>query len=111
MTKYYFIIKAKHPAYDLDFDTRIYISHLIQSRQRFNAIAKMFYDSDIVPIDFYNGVNKTSSNGNITKYSSAAIMNDWVANVTRGHITELVNQGTYPCFILIIFLSNYIINF
>uniref|UniRef100_A0A6M2DSG5 Putative serpin n=1 Tax=Xenopsylla cheopis TaxID=163159 RepID=A0A6M2DSG5_XENCH len=86
-------LKAKHPAYDLDFDTRIYISHLIQSRQRFNAIAKMFYDSDIVPIDFYNGVNKTSSNGNITKYSSAAIMNDWVANVTRGHITELVNQA------------------
>ncbi|XP_026468445.1 serine protease inhibitor 27A-like [Ctenocephalides felis] len=86
-------LKAKNPAYHLDFDTRIYISHMIQPRQRFNAIAKMFYDSDIVSIDFTNGINKNNSDGTVTKYDSATIMNQWVANVTRGHITELVNHA------------------
>ncbi|XP_026469471.1 serine protease inhibitor 27A-like [Ctenocephalides felis] len=59
------LLKAKNPGYHLDFDTRIYISHMIQPRQRFIAIAKIFYDSDIVSIDFTNGMNKNNSDADV----------------------------------------------
>lgn len=73
-------LKASSPAYNLNIGTRIYMNSNILIRQRYKAIAKTFYDTDVYI------ANMTDSQ------PLAQAINGWVSNVTEGNIEKIIEN-------------------
>ncbi|XP_063832706.1 uncharacterized protein LOC135081854 [Ostrinia nubilalis] len=73
-------LQYKSPQYVLDLGSKIYVENTAHPRQKFAAVAHESYKTDLTPIDFHNPP------------AAAKAINDWVANLTQGRITDLVHQ-------------------
>ncbi|XP_015514612.1 uncharacterized protein LOC107220504 [Neodiprion lecontei] len=66
--------------YTLDISTRLIVDTSIQPKQRYSAIVKTFYSTDIVTTNLSNA------------RPALASINAWVSNVTHGHIKEVLTD-------------------
>lgn len=73
-------LQAKNPEYTLNVGTRIYIDSSVQLRQRYSAIIKMFYSTDVL-----------SENLSNTRAVADSI-NNWVKNVTENNIDKMIED-------------------
>ncbi|OXU25130.1 hypothetical protein TSAR_009543, partial [Trichomalopsis sarcophagae] len=73
-------LQTRRPEYALNVGTRIFLDQSITPRQRYGAILKTFYNTDIVSLNFGNA--KTS----------AELINDYVRNVTQARVQKLVED-------------------
>ncbi|XP_015597657.1 uncharacterized protein LOC107268913 [Cephus cinctus] len=73
-------LQATRPEYVLNVGTRLYVDSSIVTRQRYGAILKTFYNTDLV-----------SANLSDTKPTAAAV-NDWVRNITNGNIPKVIED-------------------
>lgn len=74
-------MKEKSNDYSLDMVTKIYADSFITPIQRYEAILERYYATRIETQDFSNAVGVSQK------------INQWVGNVTHGHITELVKAS------------------
>jgi len=70
----------KSEDYELNLGTKLYVDHFIEPRQRYQAIIKSFYYSDVETVDFSNAKE------------AAAIINSWVSNITHNHIKDIATE-------------------
>ncbi|KAK2576905.1 hypothetical protein KPH14_005528 [Odynerus spinipes] len=73
-------LKMACPEYSLDIGTRLYVDESVSTRQRYAAIIKTFYGVDLINANF-------SDSRSITEK-----VNEWVKNVTTGHIGRLIED-------------------
>ncbi|XP_012263958.2 uncharacterized protein LOC105690599 [Athalia rosae] len=73
-------LQASRPEYSFDISTRLVVDQSIKPRQRYGAILKTFYSTDVVI------ANLTDS------HNTAKDINSWVSNVTHGHIKDLITD-------------------
>ncbi|GAB0089767.1 Serine protease inhibitor 27A [Sergentomyia squamirostris] len=73
-------LKRKSDDFTVNFGTRIYVDEFIVPRQRYAAILEKHYDTELVREDFSNYHDTTQR------------INNWVANVTEDHISDLVQD-------------------
>lgn len=67
----------------MNVGTRIYIDSSVQLRQRYSAIIKMFYSTDVL-----------SENLSNTRAVADSI-NNWVKNVTENNIDKMIEDGEH----------------
>lgn len=79
--KFFRSVQQKSEDYTLDLATRIYMDSFINRTQRYQAILERYYETEILSESFA-APDAVSNN-----------INRWVANVTQGHITELVKAA------------------
>jgi len=68
-----------NPDYKLNLGAKLYLDKFITPQQRFQAIIKSSYYSDVESVDFSK------------PEETAAIINEWCSNSTKNHITNIVN--------------------
>ncbi|XP_046743281.1 serine protease inhibitor 27A-like [Diprion similis] len=73
-------LQTRQPEYTLDISTRLYVDTSIQARQRYSAIVKTFYSTDIVTTNLSDA------------RPALANINAWVSNVTHGRIKEVLTD-------------------
>ncbi|XP_033208177.1 uncharacterized protein LOC117167393 isoform X2 [Belonocnema kinseyi] len=73
-------LQAKNPDYSLNIGTRMYIDSAVQLRQRYAAIIKMFYSTDVL-----------SLNSSDT-HATADSINNWVKNTTENNIDKMIED-------------------
>ncbi|XP_043481422.1 uncharacterized protein LOC122510672 [Leptopilina heterotoma] len=73
-------LQAKNPDYTLNVGTRIYVDSALQLRQRYSAIVKMFYSTDVV------SANLTDT------HAVADNINNWVNNITESNIQKIIED-------------------
>ncbi|KAM3956464.1 serine protease inhibitor 2-like [Aphomia sociella] len=83
-------LKISSPEYILNLGSRIYLEQSIVPKQKFAAIAKDFYDTELKRTNFSE-----------TAVASKEI-NDWVTNVTHGRITNLVDHDDLASAVILI---------
>ncbi|XP_055302785.1 serine protease inhibitor 27A-like [Sitodiplosis mosellana] len=64
--------------YELNLGAKLFVDRFIQPRQKFAAIIKSFYYSDVESVDFARS------------QEAANIINSWCANATKNHINDIV---------------------
>lgn len=79
--KFFSDLQEKSRDYSLDMATRIYADNFIQPIQRYEAILERYYNTRVKIEDFSNAVGVTQN------------INQWVSNVTQGHISQLVKTS------------------
>lgn len=79
--KFFTALKEKTDDYSLETVTRIYADNFITPNQRYEAIVDRYYHTRIFIEDFSKS-DAVSQN-----------INQWVSNVTHGHISELVKSS------------------
>lgn len=79
--KFFTALKEKTDDYSLETVTRIYADNFITPNQRYEAIVDRYYHTRIFIEDFSKS-DSVSQN-----------INQWVSNVTHGHISELVKSS------------------
>ncbi|KAL4717300.1 hypothetical protein ACJJTC_017187 [Scirpophaga incertulas] len=88
-------LQKESPQYILNLGSRIYIDDSAQPRQRFAAIAQQFYRTELKSVDFHQPI------------AAAKSINDWVANVTHGRITNLINPDDVSKMVVLILNTLY----
>ncbi|XP_051162786.1 uncharacterized protein LOC127282533 [Leptopilina boulardi] len=73
-------LQTKNPDYTLNVGTRIYIDSAVQLRQRYAAIVKMFYATDVLSANLSN------------THAVADSINNWVNNVTENNIQKIIED-------------------
>ncbi|XP_011505093.1 PREDICTED: LOW QUALITY PROTEIN: uncharacterized protein LOC105367929 [Ceratosolen solmsi marchali] len=73
-------LQERNPEYELDIGTSIYMDKSILARQRYASIVKSFYNVDIINTNFSDTP------------LSAKMINNFVNNVTKGHISSLISN-------------------
>ncbi|XP_076750870.1 uncharacterized protein LOC143423419 [Xylocopa sonorina] len=73
-------LQANSSAYTLNVGTRIYIDSNISIRQRYGAIVKGFYDTDVITANLSDSQPLVRG------------INDWVSNVTHGNIPRMIED-------------------
>ncbi|XP_066582525.1 uncharacterized protein [Prorops nasuta] len=73
-------LQAPDPRYLLDVSTRIYVDNSVLTRQRYEAIVKTFYDTDVLNVNL-NETKQVADNINL-----------WIQNITRGNINKLITD-------------------
>ncbi|XP_076659072.1 uncharacterized protein LOC143362614 [Halictus rubicundus] len=73
-------LRARSPAYKLNIGTRIYTDSIISVRQRYQAIAEVYYNSDVKTANFSDARPVVQD------------INRWVSNITEGNIEKLVED-------------------
>ena len=71
-------IQATTPAYSLNMGTRIYIDANISIRQRYEAIVKTFYNTNVITANLSDARPLVDS------------INTWVSNITDGNIDKMI---------------------
>lgn len=79
--KFFNGLKEKSHEYSLDMATNIYTDSFITPTQRYESILERYYATKIQTQDFSNA-GRVSEN-----------INQWVSNVTQGHIKDLVKTS------------------
>lgn len=74
-------LSATSEDYDLNIGVKMYVDNFINPGQRFKAIAKAFYQTDIEKLDFGRADD------------SSEHINSWVRNITKNLIKEIVTKG------------------
>lgn len=74
-----------NPDYKLNLGAKLYLDKFITPQQRFQAIIKSSYYSDVETVDFSK------------PEETAAIINAWCSNSTKNLITNIVNPGIRNC--------------
>nr|ARK19973.1 serpin-like protein [Ampulex compressa] len=75
-------LKSPPPGCTLNVGTRLYVDNNILTRQRYEAIIKTFYDSDVI-------------NTNLSHTSLiAGDINMWVNNITQGNIPRMIEDDS-----------------
>ncbi|XP_054005650.1 uncharacterized protein LOC128890802 isoform X1 [Hylaeus anthracinus] len=70
------------PAYKLNIGTRMYVDSSILTRQRYEAILKTFYTTDVLTANFSVAPLLVES------------INAWVANITEGNIDKMIEHDS-----------------
>ncbi|XP_049884514.1 uncharacterized protein LOC126379741 [Pectinophora gossypiella] len=86
---------SKSDQYILNLGNRIYVDDIAEPRQRFAAIAQEFYKTELTKIDFDNPA------------VAARDINNWVANKTDGHITNLVGEDDITGMVVLVLNTLY----
>ena len=73
-------LQATTPAYSLNMGTRIYIDANILIRQRYEAIVKTFYNTNVITANLSNAGPLVNS------------INAWVSNITDGNIDKMITD-------------------
>lgn len=76
------IFQAVSNEYSVNFGTKLYVDQDTSIVQRFGAIASHYYLADVENLNFDNS------------QQSAQIINKWIADVTKGHIKDLVSEDS-----------------
>lgn len=79
--RFFSSVMQKSKDYSLDMATKIYADSFITPIQRYEAILDRYYKTKVHIEDFSNA-NRVSDN-----------INEWVSNVTQGHIPDLVKKA------------------
>lgn len=79
--KFFTGLKEKSRDYSLDMATKIYADSFITPIQRYEAILERYYGTKIHTQEFNNAALVSEN------------INQWVSNVTQGHITDLVKTS------------------
>lgn len=66
--------------YELNLGAKLFVDKFIEPRQKFAAIIKSFYHSDVEAVDFARS------------QEAANAINAWCANATKNHIRDIVNS-------------------
>lgn len=75
------LLQATTPAYSLKMGTRIYIDANISIRQRYEAIVKTFYNTNVITANLSDARPLVDS------------INAWVSNITDGNIDKMIADG------------------
>ncbi|XP_076177429.1 uncharacterized protein LOC143151855 [Ptiloglossa arizonensis] len=73
-------LQTSSPAYKLNIGTRIFVDMNILTRQRYEAIIKTFYDTDVVTANLTDAHPLVQS------------INNWVSNLTDGNIDKMIED-------------------
>ncbi|XP_008207605.3 uncharacterized protein LOC100118367 [Nasonia vitripennis] len=73
-------LQTRRPEYELNLGTRIFLDQSVTPRQRYGAILKTFYNTDIVSLNFSN------------TRPSAELINDYARNITQARVQKLVED-------------------
>ncbi|XP_043265497.1 uncharacterized protein LOC122405073 isoform X2 [Colletes gigas] len=73
-------LQASSPAYTLNIGTRMYVDSNILTRQRYEAIVKTFYNTDVINANFTEAGPLVQS------------INNWVSNLTDGNIDKMIDD-------------------
>ncbi|KAJ8686512.1 hypothetical protein QAD02_022306 [Eretmocerus hayati] len=73
-------LQTQRPEYALNIGTRIFMDNSIKPRQRYGAIAKSFYNTDVLSTNFSD------------TRSSAELVNNFVKNITDGLISKVIEN-------------------
>lgn len=73
-------LQAPSSSYTLNFGSRVYIDSNVLIRQRYGAIAKIFYQTDIVSTNMSD------------VHNVAGEVNAWVNNITHGYIPKMIED-------------------
>lgn len=76
-------LQSRNDNFDLNIGMKAYVDEHIQPLQRFRAIAKQFYNTDVERVNF----SRT--------HESAEQINQWVRGITKNLIKEIVNEGSF----------------
>ncbi|KAL7043121.1 hypothetical protein ACKWTF_001398 [Chironomus riparius] len=88
-------IGTLNDAYRVNFATRIFVDGIVNINQRFSSIAEHNYNADVTNLEFNDARN------------SAKTINDWVKDVTRGNIKDLVSEDAIQKSILVLINALY----
>lgn len=75
------ILQAISPAYALNVGTRIYVDSGIMIRQRYRAVVKTFYNTDVISANLSEGRPVVNA------------INSWVSNLTDANIDRMIEDG------------------
>lgn len=74
-------LNAPNDNYDFRMGTRVFVDQFVEPLQRYSAIIDRYYNTAIERLDFKD------------PHVTAQTINDWCANITRGHINKLVEPS------------------
>ncbi|XP_067621669.1 serine protease inhibitor 27A-like [Eurosta solidaginis] len=75
------VLKKENQFYTLNLETKLFTDNAIEPQQRYAAMLKSYYQTDIERLDFANAS------------ASANAINNWCGNVTNGRLQQLVNEA------------------
>ncbi|KAL7043123.1 hypothetical protein ACKWTF_001400 [Chironomus riparius] len=88
-------IGTLNDAYRVNFASKIYVDRIFKIKQRFSGIAEYNYNANVTNLEFNDAHN------------SAKIINDWVKDVTRENIKDLVSEDSIQKSILVLINALY----
>lgn len=90
-----FINQEPSEHYDFRMGTKIYCDQFIEPLQRYSAIIERYYDTLIESLDFKN------------TQGTANQINQWCANVTNGHIKNMIEPSDISSAVMIMLNAIY----
>lgn len=93
--KFFTALRERSPDYSLDMATKIYADSYITPIQRYEAILERYYATKVQTQDFSNPARVADT------------INQWVSNITQGHIADLVKRSDIESAVMVMLNAVY----